>query len=284
MKKKLLGLAIFSAVLLIAGAAWATAPGQSREPAVVEPSGVTVTIPPHARQIADGVFSLGNALDPQSGQLVEGYAFVHYKDGKIKPGGGSVKPPTCYSYLAKGAKWKTVEPWVVNPTNTRGLSGDFVFGNLGYDISKWEDAADGYVNGVEGWNILGNGESTSEVLEADMVAPDNKNEVYFADISDPNVIAVTIVWSYFGGPIYARQLVEWDQVYDNVTFDWSSSGEAGKMDFENIATHELGHSVGMNDLYTSTCSQETMYGYAALGEVIKQTLNAGDIKGVNALY
>ena len=73
-------------------------------------------------------------------------------------------------------------------------------------------------------------------------------------------------------------------MYDDVSFDWSATGEEGKMDFENIATHELGHSVGMADLYDSVCSQETMYGYASEGETNKRSLEAGDIAGVKKLY
>jgi len=115
-------------------------------------------------------------------------------------------------------------------------------------------------------------------------SPDNMNEVYFADVSDANAIAVTIVWGIFGGKPANRELVEWDQVYDDIDFDWSASGEADKMDFESIATHELGHSVGLDDLYELSCDQETMYGYAGEGEINKRDLEAGDIAGVNKLY
>ena len=55
------------------------------------------------------------------------------------------------------------------------------------------------------------------------------------------------------------------------------------MDFDNIATHELGHSVGMADLY-NTCTDETMYGYSTAGEIKKRDLNIGDINGINSLY
>ena len=58
--------------------------------------------------------------------------------------------------------------------------------------------------------------------------------------------------------------MEWDQVYDQKDFDWSLDGEPGKMDFENIVTHELGHAFGLDDLYTE-CTEETMYGYASEG-------------------
>lgn len=244
----------------------------------------TLTLP----QAADHspVIYLGSQIDPETGTVVEGYAFVHYKDETAK--GGAAKRPNggtqCYGFLASGAKWKVVEPWVVNPTNTRGLLADFVFNNFVADVLKWEDATDGVLGNGAGVDVLGDGALTDAVLAADTSSPDGVNEVYFADVSSSNAIAVTIVWGIFGGAPQNRKLVEWDQVYDDVDYDWSASGEVGKMDFENIATHELGHSVGMADLYTSTCGEETMYGYANYGETKKRDLNGGDVAGVNSLY
>ena len=262
---------MFSAILVLAGK-----PDLTPTNVDVVPSNgnAKVTIPANAIEVAPGVFSLGSAL--VDGEQVEGYAFVHYKDGLSRKGGNAIAGSSCYGFLSKGAKWKTIEPWIVNPTNTGGLDGNFVLTNLGTDITKWEIAA--------GKNILGTGSLTSDILIADTLSPDNQNEVYFAEIDTPNVIAVTIVWGRFSGLISQRVLVEWDQVYDDVDFDWSLSGESGKMDFENIATHELGHSVGLADLYTTTCSEQTMYGYATEGETRKRTLEAGDITGIKKLY
>lgn len=240
------------------------------------PGSNSFEIPAHAVKISEGVFSLGTARDVD-GRLVQGFMFVYDKRENAKPSevGGSNRGSTCYAFLAKGAKWKTVEPWVVNPTNTKGLTQDFVYNNLTADIQKWEDASS--------FNILGNGSSTSDVLVADTSSPDNKNEVYFADVGSSGAIAVTIVWGIFSGPPMGRELVEWDQVYDDFDFSWSSSGEAGKMDFENIATHELGHSVGMGHP-SDSCTEETMYRFASFGETKKRDLNAGDIAGINSLY
>lgn len=243
----------------------------------------TLVLPPEANHAP--VISLGSAVDPGTGKLVEGYAFIHRKEAAVKP----TRPPRggttqCYAFLGNGAKWKSVEPWMVNSTNKRKLVGDFVLSNLAYDIDKWEDATDGVMGNLTGTDILGSGTSTDAVLAADLQSPDNQNEVYFADISSSNAIAVAIVWGIFSGPPFGRELVEWDQIYDDVDFDWSATGEAGKMDFENIATHELGHSVGLADLYESVCSEETMYGYAAYGETKKRDLNTGDITGIKNLY
>ncbi len=238
---------------------------------------VPVVIPANAVQVADGVFSLGTARDID-GRIVEGFMFVDYKKENAKPpwaGGGGGGATKCFSFLAKGAKWKTLEPWVVNPANTEGLTDSFVFSNVALDIQKWEDASS--------TNILGDGSINTSTLVADTSSPDGQNEVYFGDVDSIGAIAVTIVWGIFSGPPSQRKLVEWDQIYDEVDFNWSSNGEASKMDFENIATHEIGHSVGMGHS-PDECIEETMYRFASAGETKKRDLNSGDIAGINELY
>jgi len=250
-------------------------PDTDRALATNQKSGNVVIIPAHAIEVAPGVFSLGTSTDVD-GRIVEGLMFVYRKENAKPPwAGGGGGGSTCYTFLAKGAKWKNLEPWVVNPANTQGLNNSFVSGNLALDIQKWEDKSL--------TNIVGDGSSTNDALVADTSSPDNLNEVYFGSIADSGVIAVTIVWGIFYGPPSGRELVEWDQVYDQVDFAWSAAGEAGKMDFENIATHELGHSLGMGHP-DSTCTEETMYAYAGYGETKKRDLNAGDTAGINSLY
>jgi len=273
MNKKLL-IILVAAMVLIATIGWLA----NQNVVLAKSQRAKFQLPANAVQINDGLYSLGKSFDRGSGKQVEGYAIIHRKDGAAKSNGAKVAATTCYGFLATDTKWKWLEPWIVNPANTRGLDPTFIFNNLTADIAKWEKAA--------AYNILGDGATTDVVLVADTTKPDNQNEVYFADLSDPDTIAVTIVWGIFGGPTFNRKLVEWDQIYDDVTFNWSMSatGEAGKMDFENITTHELGHSVGMADLYNSKCAEETMYGYAGFGETKKRDLNAGDILGVSKLY
>lgn len=288
-KKKGLLAVIGSGMLALAaaGISFASMPDPVQVANTNSHNGVQVTIPSHAVEVAPNVFSLGSAIDPQTAQVVEGYMIVHRKKGEgkdqssVKAAG---KAPSCYGYFAQGAKWKTVEPWLMNTSNTRGLTGSTVFSLMQNGIAKWEDAADGVVGNAVFGNVLGNGSTTSASLVAETSAPDNQNEVFFAPIKDnSNAIAVTIAWGRFSGQAKFRELVEWDMVFDDIKFDWSTSGAPGKMDFDNIVTHELGHAVGLADLY-NTCTEETMYGYATEGETKKQTLNPGDIQGMNALY
>lgn len=232
------------------------------------------------------VIPLGKAIDREGGEMVEGYAIIKYKDKPAKPS-GTVKPakptktPVCYGYLGSGVKWKNLENWVINPaqrnaSSTYMLDDEFIYNTISNGIAKWENAAQ--------YNIIGGGIKTSDVLGADTVSPDGLNEVYFADIDEPDVIGVTIIWGIFGGAPKNRKIVEWDQVYDDTDFMWGNDGNPYMMDFESIATHELGHTVGMGDLYTSDCIDETMYGYAGEGEINKRDLGPGDTKGISLLY
>jgi len=247
--------------------------------------GTQVIIPAHAIQLAHGVFDLGTAV--HEGRVVHGYAFVDYRKNyghkdTHNPGGGGPGGPgdppaesTCFAFLANGAKWKTVEPYGVNPSNAAGLSESFVTANILANIQKWEDASS--------TDILGDEDSSIVVDGIDLISPDGKNEVLFGNIDNAGAIAVTVVWGIFRGKPSNRELVEWDQLYDDVDFEWSSTGEAGKMDFENIAAHEIGHSVGMGHP-SDTCTEETMYRFASEGETLKRDLNDGDIAGINDLY
>lgn len=287
MKAKLIPIILILAIICVLAAVFVLA-----KPDMPDKAKNPVVIPAHAVEVAPGVFYLGKALD--KGRVVEGYAMfvkpgTECGNGICEPSENARKCPedctgedpeepdtsSCYTFLARGAKWKSVEDYIVDPVNTRGLDGEFVRDNLVEDIGKWETEA--------GVDILGN-EITGIVDGADLESPDNKNEVMFADVDYEGAIAVAIIWGYFGGPPPFRELVEWDMVFDDVDFDWSAAGEVDKMDFENIATHELGHAVGLGDLYNSGCSEQTMYGYAEFGETKKQTLESGDTTGIQKLY
>lgn len=94
------------------------------------------------------------------------------------------------------------------------------------------------------------------------------------------MIAVTIIW-HSGA---TEAIIEFDMVFDT-DFTWGNVAvDSNVMDLQNIATHELWHGVGLNDLYQSDAYRETMYGYAAEGETIKRDLYNGDQAGIKKLY
>jgi hypothetical protein len=220
------------------------------------------------------IVHLGKAKD-KNGAEVEGIKIIHYKKGFAKGGGGSKGGgTTCYAFLASGARWKVTEPYLVSGVNLAGLDPTALSTAIATSAATWEAQVSFDIFGPE----------TAGVIDgADEVAPDGKNEVLFGAISEAGAIAVTTVWGVFSGPPRSRYLVEWDMVFDDVDFPWSTTGEAGKMDLLNIAVHEVGHAAGMGHP-SDTCTEETMYRYADYGETKKRDLNTGDIAGVKALY
>jgi len=104
--------------------------------------------------------------------------------------------------------------------------------------------------------------------------------ISFGDYPNDNVIAVTSVWFTRVG----KRIVEFDQLY-NTRFTWGDATvNPAVMDLQNIATHELGHGVGLADIYSTTCSAVTMYGYSTEGETQKRTLEQPDITGLQRMY
>jgi len=245
-----------------------------------------VSIPANAKEIGPGVFDIGYRV--YDGKVVQGTLYVFSEkefakpDGK--PGNGNNKDKgestgdetsTCYSYITKGAKWRAEEPWTISLAGAP--TGIDVTGILVNAVNQWE-TANGHAN-----EIMEDLNSSLTVIPGSIgKTMDGANEVAFGDITDDGVIAATWVWRTVSGPPSQRYIAEWDQVYDVDTFDWIN-GDPNSMDFDNIATHEVGHAVGMGHP-DSTCTLETMYAYASNGETIKRDLHTGDKTGVNRLY
>jgi hypothetical protein len=229
-------------------------------------------LPPGAVKVGEDTYYLGTKT--VDGVRLEGYAFVHRRgEAKTdrKPGGGGT---TCYTLLAAGAKWRVSEPFLVNASKAPSSVGSAMTDLMSTDVGTWESAAAADIFGVG---------SSSSAYNVNLNAVDGSNGAEFGPIADAGVIAVTYTWGQFGGPPQSRGLVEWDMLFDNQDFDWSTTGAPDAMDFRNISTHELGHAMGLGHP-SGTCTEESMYAYASPGETKKQSLNAGDSAGINVMY
>ncbi len=202
---------------------------------------------------------------------IERIDFIHYakpeSPGGGKPGAG--KPESCYKLM--GVKWKTLPvSYAINPTNPGGLVEEFVTATFAASAETWDAAT--------------SVELFSDAYTVDYTAQygvyDHQNSIAFGDYPQSGVIAVTSVWYTRVG----KQIVEFDMLFDT-DYAWGDATlDPGVMDFANIATHELGHSVGLGDIYSSACSGVTMYGYSDYGETSKRTLEQPDITGLQAMY
>ncbi len=102
----------------------------------------------------------------------------------------------------------------------------------------------------------------------------------------------SLSWGYAYGSIAmsARYdeypIIEKDIVFNNISYNWSTTTppQTGCMDVANIATHEIGHWLRLIDLYDSSDSDKTMYGYSVVEETKKRSLTSDDINGIRYIY
>ena len=109
------------------------------------------------------------------------------------------------------------------------------------------------------------------------------NLVYF-DTTPPDggsYIAANYHWISGG-----TNMTESDLVYNDRDYTWSGVGNptGGEYCIWNIAAHEFGHTLCLEDLYGGGDSSKTMYGYGSPGQTYARTLHSDDIAGIQAIY
>jgi len=173
--------------------------------------------------------------------------------------------------MGKGLKWKSP----LGPCYVQSDLLDLVPGAISLGGDVWDDVTN---------EDLFSGYESDDDADWDGDAPDGRNELCFGDYPQTGVIAVTVVWGYFSGPPGLREIFEFDILFD-MDYTWGDCDiDPGKMDLQNIATHEFGHGLGLGDIYTDGCSDVTMYGYSGEGDIDKRSLEQPDITAIQQLY
>lgn len=195
--------------------------------------------------------------------------FIHY--AKPNNPGKPIKrdKETCYKLL--GVKWKNLSvDYVINPANPENMEEGFVASTIAASAEVWD--------AVTSAELLNDNYTIDYSVQYGV--HDFKNAIVFDDYKDDRIIAVTSIWYTLRG----REIVEFDMIF-NTRFNWGNADiDQSLMDLQNIVTHELGHAVGLADIYSETCSAVTMYGYSQEGERDKRTLEQPDINGIYRIY
>ena len=166
------------------------------------------------------------------------------------------------------AGWpETPISYVVNPTNPQGLSEEFIETAVAAAAGTWDAATPK--------RLFSNWYGIDYTARSGVY--DGMNTLSFGDLQSPWVIAEAITWV----DTSIMAVAECDIVF-NTESVWGDATADGSsvMDLQNIATHEIGHGLGLADIYSSRWSYVTMYGYAGYGEANKRSLERPDITGL----
>jgi len=201
-------------------------------------------------------------------------------------GGGAAKK-TPADYLLLGYKWPTANPMLTVYVKDASAGTTDLISSVTSATIEWDSHTGG--------NLFSTIVNNPNIEVETSGTPDRDNEIIFGGRinGDSNIIAVTITWY----TIRAKAIVEFDMVLNNIDYTWgnadidqTSTGGA-VMDLQNIVTHEIGHGLGLADLYPTsrnynpeTWPHQTMYGYSYNGDIEKRDLADGDIAGIQKLY
>ena len=201
--------------------------------------------------------------------------FVHYAKPDVPPG-----------------KAKKDDPQLPEPVNDYyELLGLKLADNVSYQINPFgapAGAIDEIIESFEAWDIVTSAELFTFGGQTSTYSMDydEQNTVSWMKIASRGTIAMTRLWYNEA----TSEIVEFDMIFNSL-LKWGIDPDDEEPDIlkraydvENIATHEVGHIVGLDDLYEDQYRELTMYGYGKTGEVIKISLEEGDIAGAQYLH
>ena len=193
----------------------------------------------------------------------------------VTPTGGSAS-----AYILTGRKWIQTDPQIkmslTNDANLAkaGLSTTSALSAVSAAANTWDAATN--------QNLFS--DSGASLTTAVASHYDHINAMSFIPYAaGSTALAATGVW-------YQTQGVAAGQMYpileSDITFNlndkWTTTGESGKLDFQSVALHEMGHTIGLSDIYNKPVDDgKQVMGYYT---GVKRALGNGDAAGVWKLY
>lgn len=221
----------------------------------------------HGFAVTEELFDDEGRLLVERGHMKEdkNVGFVrHYTHaGNHGGGGGGVDPGTdCESNAFKATAYKWNAPYTAKAA----------------DFASQADAAGNAWDAETGADVFG---SVAAGRDGTAGVRDDVNQLEWVNLGAGGTIAVTTTW-YF---INTGEAIESDGEY-NTFYAWATNGDADAMDAQNILTHEIGHTFGLDHPKGKPAAIGclTMYAYGSEGETQKRTLGDGDVLGIRDRY
>lgn len=186
------------------------------------------------------------------------------------------------AYVLTGYRWNTKDPqiklYLKSDSNLagEGLSTTSASSAIAAAANTWDDATN--------QNLFADGSSL--VTVSTTVATDKrdyKNTLAWKYLSTaPSALAYARTW-YSSAKVDGYYTAVESDISFNTRYNWKTDGVTN-YDVQSVALHELGHTIGLGDLYGlsqfSTDTRQVMHYYTG----VKRTLGNGDKTGVWTLY
>jgi hypothetical protein len=192
------------------------------------------------------------------------------------PGGGDAD-----AYLLAGWRWNTKDPQLKLVLKndaylkSEGLNPSAVQNAVATAANTWDAATN--QNIFADSNLV----TASTTVSADIY--DRNNVVAWKPITGSNALAYSRTWFNYNKVDGYNTALESDIVF-NTGYTWRTDGLNGGIDVQSVALHELGHTLGLGDLYGksqfSDDTRQVMHYYNG----VKRTLGNGDSAGIWKLY
>ena len=235
-----------------------------------------VRIGHHWKKEGPGTYALGAGSAPGYKDCLKGWAHLIYAEGygpqeDELPTSSNLTSP-CVGPLAEGVRWREGFRWVVDPTNGNAIP------RMTVVDAMWNAANEFQRRLPQGTNIIlgQDTENCADGVDAD--SPDEflLNEIMMGFIEEEGVLAIMFGWT---DP--SNILVTADIIF-NLHFPWgNSSVEANVYDLCSVATHEMGHALGLAHTGTSLA---TMQPTAGRDETHKRDLLPCEAAGLCNIY
>ena len=164
---------------------------------------------------------------------------------------------------------------VIHEAGSNDIAGDGHFPALRNAISAWNDVGKNTATLVENT-------SPGEQANADWQS-DNRHLMYFDESNSSGyfpgasgIVAVTPLTFYTSG-----RIVDADVLFNGKNFLFTTEGAPGRFDVQDVATHELGHLLGLDH---SGCAGASMYPYVDPTVILHRSLSVDDIHGLQDMY
>lgn len=103
---------------------------------------------------------------------------------------------------------------------------------------------------------------------------ENDSSGYFPGAS--STVAITPIWFFGDG-----RIDDADVIFNGKNFAFTTSGQASRFDVQDIATHELGHLLGLDH---SGWAGASMYPYVDSTVILHRSLSLDDVRGLRHAY